>query len=238
MKAGPRGDAARALLSRRTWERTLVQIISVNVGLSREVIWKGMTVQTGIFKDSVDRPVTIRKLNLDGDQQADLIVHGGAEKAVYAYPAEHYEYWRRELPEVPFSWGKFGENLTTEGLAEDTLCIGDRLRVGSAILMVTQPRMPCYKLALRFDRDDMIRRFLMSQRSGFYFSVIEEGEVQAGSKVEILSRDPHRVAVVDIVRLYLGQAHDSELLHRAMHLSALPRGWKADLPLRARIERA
>jgi MOSC domain-containing protein YiiM len=209
-----------------------VQVISVNVGLPREVVWKGMTVQTGIFKDPMDKPVTTRKLNLDGDRQAELTVHGGAEKAVYAYPAEHYEYWRKKLPEAPFSWGKFGENLTTEGLAEDMLCIGDRLRVGSAILMVNQPRMPCYKLALRFDRDDMIKRFLTSQRSGFYFSVIEEGEVQVGSKVEIMSRDPHRVAVVDIVRLYLRQAHDPELLHRAMNVSALPQSWKEELAVR------
>jgi MOSC domain-containing protein YiiM len=208
-----------------------VQVVSVNVGLPREAIWKGMTVQTGIFKDPVDGPVKIRKLNLAGDQQADLTVHGGAEKAVYAYPAEHYEYWRKKLPEVPFSWGKFGENLTTEGLAEDSLCIGDRLRVGSAILMVTQPRMPCYKLALQFDRDDMIKSFLTSQRSGFYFSVIEEGEVQAGSNVEIVSRDPQRVAVVDIVRLYLRQA-DPEILHSAMNVSALPQHWKAELAVR------
>ncbi len=234
VKAGPRSEAARVLLALLEGE-TPVQVISVNVGLPREVIWKGMTVQTGIFKDPVDGPVTIKKLNLTGDQQADLTVHGGAEKAVYAYPAEHYEYWRKklpEVPEVPFSWGKFGENLTTEGLAEDSLCIGDRLRVGSAILMVTQPRMPCYKLALRFDRDDMIKSFLTSQRSGFYFSVIEEGEVQAGSKVEIVSRDPQRVAVVDIVRLYLRQAHDPEILHRAMNVSALPQHWKAELAMK------
>ena len=215
-----------------------MQVISVNVGLPREVIWKGTRIQTGIFKDPVDRPVTISKLNLAGDRQADLTVHGGAEKAVYAYPAEHYEYWRNRLPDVPFSWGKFGENLTTEGLMEDALCIGDRLRVGSAVLMVTQPRMPCYKLALRFDRDDMIKRFLTSQRSGFYFSVIEEGQVQAGSKVEILSRDPHRVAVGDIVRLYLGQARDPELLQRAMNVSALPQDWKSDLALRVRTDHA
>src|SRR2546426_2126848 len=215
-----------------------MKIVSVNVGMPREVVWKGMTVQTGIFKDPVDRPVTITKLNLAGDQQADLTVHGGAEKAVYAYPAEHYEYWREELPDVAFSWGKFGENLTTEGLGEDTLCIGDRLRVGSAVLTVTQPRMPCYKLALRFDRDDMIKRFLTSRRSGFYFSVIEEAEVRAGSEVEILSRDPHRVTVVDIVRLYLGQTRDPELLQRALNVSALPRNWKAELPLRARTGRA
>jgi len=191
-----------------------------------------MTVQTGIFKDPVDVPVMIRKLNLAGDRQADLTVHGGAEKAIYAYPAEHYEYWRKKLPQVPFSWGKFGENLTTEGLTEDTLCIGDRLKVGAAILMVTQPRLPCYKLALRFDRDDMIKRFLASQRSGFYFSVIEKGEVRAGSKIEILSRDPDPIAVVDIVRLHLGQAHDPELLHRAMNVSALPQSWKAELAVR------
>ena len=209
-----------------------MQVISVNVGRPREVIWKGMTVQTGIFKEPVDSQVEIRKLNLAGDQQADLTVHGGAAKAVFAYPAEHYEYWQKNLPDVPFSWGKFGENLTTEGLAEETLCIGDRFRVGSAILMVTQPRMPCYKLALRFDRDDMIKRFLASQRSGFYFSVVEEGKVQAGSKVEILSRDPHRVAILDIVRLYLGQAHDPDLLHRAMNVSALPQNWKAELTVR------
>jgi MOSC domain-containing protein YiiM len=214
-----------------------VQVVSVNVGLPREVIWKGMRIQTGIFKDRVDRPVTISKLNLAGDRQVDLTVHGGAEKAVYAYPAEHYEYWRNR-PDVPFSWGKFGENLTTEGLMEDALCVGDRLRVGSAVLMVTQPRMPCYKLALRFDRDDMIKRFLTSQRSGFYFSVIEEGEVCAGSDVEILSRDPRRVTVVDIARLYLGQAHDPELIHRAMNVSALPQNWKAELPLRARTRHA
>jgi len=119
-----------------------MKVISANVGLPREVIWKGITIQTGIFKDPVDGPVTIRKLNLAGDQQADLTVHGGAAKAVYAYPAEHYEYWRETLPDVSFSWGKFGENLTTEGLTEDTLCIGDRLRVGSAVLMVTQPVCP------------------------------------------------------------------------------------------------
>jgi MOSC domain-containing protein YiiM len=213
-----------------------MKIISVNLGLPREVVWKGMTVQTGIFKDPVDKPVTISKLNLAGDQQADLTVHGGAEKAVYAYPAEHYEYWRKNLPEVPFSWGKFGENLTAEGLTEDMLCIGDRLRVGSAVLMVTQPRMPCYKLALRFDRDDMIKRFLTSRRTGFYFAVVEEGEVHAGSEVEILSRDPYRVAVGDIVRFHLGQERDPELLHRAMNVSALPQNWKVELPLRVRTD--
>jgi MOSC domain-containing protein YiiM len=213
-----------------------MKIVSVNVGMPREVVWKGMTVQTAIFKEPVDSPVTISKLNLAGDQQADLTVHGGSDKAVYAYPAEHYEYWRKELPEVPFSWGRFGENLTTEGLREGTLCIGDRLRIGSAVLMVTQPRMPCYKLDLRFDRDDMIKRFLMSGRSGFYFSVIEPGDVSVGSKVEILGREANRVTIVDVVRLYLGQTRDPDLRRRAVNVSALPENWRAQLLLRAQTD--
>jgi MOSC domain-containing protein YiiM len=213
-----------------------MKIVSVNVGMPRDVVWKGMTLQTGIFKEPVDGPVAISKLNLAGDKQADVTVHGGSEKAVYAYPAGHYEYWRNELPQVSFSWGMFGENLTTEGLREDTLCIGDRLSFGSAVLMATQPRMPCYKLDLRFDRDDMIKRFLMSGRSGFYFSVIEPGDVAVGSKVDILSRDARRVTVADIVRLYLGQTRDPELLQRATNVSALPDNWKAQLLLRAQTD--
>ena len=213
-----------------------MKIVSVNVGMPREVVWKNRKVHTAIYKEPVDGPVTISQLNLAGDQQADLTVHGGPEKAVYAYPAEHYEYWRQELPGVSFPWGKFGENLTTEGLSEDTLCIGDRLRIGSAVLMVTQPRLPCYKLALRFERDDMIRRFLKSGRSGFYFAVIEPGEVSTGSKVEILNRDPNRVTVADIGRLFGGQTRDPDLLQRATNVGALPEDWKAELLLRARTD--
>jgi MOSC domain-containing protein YiiM len=214
-----------------------MRVISVNVGLPRVVVWKGVHVQTAIFKDPVEGPVTISDLNLDGDKQADLTVHGGLEKAVYAYPAEHYEYWRKEFPEVAFSAGKFGENLTTEGLGEDTLCIGDRLRVGTAVLMVTQPRLPCYKMEVRFGRDDMIKRFLASGRSGFYFSVINSGEVSGGSEVEILSRDANRVTVADIQRLYLGQNRNQELLQRAISVSALPENWKSALLQRARANR-
>ena len=210
-----------------------MRIVSVNVGLPREVIWKNITVQTSIFKEPVAGVVAVRELNLAGDQQADLTVHGGSEKAVYAYPAEHYEYWRKQLSDVSLSWGAFGENLTTAGLWEDTLCIGDILRVGSAVLQITQPRMPCYKLQLRFNRDDMIRRFLVSGRSGFYFSVIDPGDVDAGSKVEVLDRDPHGVTVSDIVSLYLGHRRDPELLRRAMNVTSLPKNWKTQLLLRA-----
>ena len=210
-----------------------MRIVSVNVGLPREVIWKNITVQTSIFKEPVAGVVAVRELNLAGDQQADLTVHGGSEKAVYAYPAEHYEYWRKQLSDVSLSWGAFGENLTTAGLWEDTLCIGDILRVGSAVLQITQPRMPCYKLQLRFNRDDIIRRFLVSGRSGFYFSVIDPGDVDAGSKVEVLDRDPHGVTVTDIVSLYLGHRRDPELLRRAMNVTSLSENWKTQLLLRA-----
>lgn len=172
-----------------------MRIVSVNVGRPQEIVWKGKTVRTGIFKEPVAGLVTINKLNLAGDSQADLTVHGGEEKAVYAYPAEHYAYWRDELPHEALPWGKFGENLTTEGLVEANLHIGDRLRVGSAVLVVTQSRLPCYKLALRFGRDDMIQRFLVSGRSGFYFSVAEPGDVRVGSKVELLGRDPEGASI-------------------------------------------
>jgi len=209
-----------------------MKVVSVNVGLPREVLWKGTPVLTGIFKEPVNGPVAVGKLNLAGDRQADLTVHGGTHKAVYGYPAAHYEYWRKELPDESFFWGKFGENLTTEGLLEENLCIGDRLRIGSAVLTVTQPRMPCYKLTIRFDRDDMIRRFLASGRSGFYFSVLREGELCAGSEIEVLSRDPHEVTVADIGRLYLGQTRDRDLLRRATSVTALPDSWKSELLLR------
>src|SRR5215472_11967788 len=210
-----------------------MRVVSVNVGLPREVVWKSISVQTAIFKQPVAGAVAVRELNLAGDQQADLTVHGGSEKAVYAYPAEHYEHWRKQLSDVSLSWGAFGENLTTAGLWEDKLCIGDLLRVGSAVLQITQPRMPCYKLQLRFNRDDMIKRFLVSGRSGFYFSVIERGDVAAGSKAEILDRDPNGVTVSDIVRLYLGQTRDPELLQRAMNVGSLPQNWRTQLLLRA-----
>lgn len=209
-----------------------MKIASVNVGLPRKVVWKGITVETAIFKEPVAGAVAIQELNLAGDQQADLTVHGGSEKAVYAYPVEHYEYWRKQLPDVSLSWGSFGENLTTEGLLEDTICIGDLLRVGSAVLQVTQPRMPCYKLALRFNRDDMTKRFLLSGRSGFYFAVIEPGHVIAESKIEILNRDPEAVTVSDIVRLYLGQVPDPALIQRATRVTSLPENWRNQLLLR------
>jgi MOSC domain-containing protein YiiM len=199
----------------------------VNVGLPREVEWKGGTVATGIFKAPVAGRMAARVLDLDGDAQADLSVHGGREKAVYVYPAEHYPFWAAELPGSTLAWGAFGENLTTEGLDEDAVHVGDRFRVGSAELMVTQPRLPCYKLGIRFQRADMVKRFLASRRTGFYFSVVREGDVAAGDPIVPLATDPAGVSIAEITRLYLGESDDEETLRRATRLPALPASWQA-----------
>jgi MOSC domain-containing protein YiiM len=203
-----------------------MKLISVNVGLPREVIWKGMIVSTGIFKEPVSARVMVRSLNLDGDRQADLTVHGGLEKAVYVYPFEHYGYWQSELPDTELTLGNFGENFTTTGLREEELNIGDRFRVGDVHLMVTQPRLPCYKLGIRFGRSDMVKRFFASQRTGFYCSVLQEGEVGTGDTLELVSRDENNITVADIIQLYTREQHDPELLHRAAQLAALPESWR------------
>lgn len=203
-----------------------MKIISVNVGLPREIIVGGQRITTGIFKAPIAGRVMARTLNLDGDRQADLSVHGGVYKAVYAYPAEHYKFWREALPEMDLSFGMFGENLTTEGLFEAEMNIGDKFRIGAAVLQVTQPRMPCYKLAAKFGRNDIIKRFLQSERSGIYFSVLEEGELGAGDAIELLHRDENNVTVRDIVRLYTTEKYNMQLLRRAVQLEALPMDWR------------
>jgi len=204
----------------------MMKLVSVNVGLPRELTWRGRPVTTGIFKSPVVGRVRVRTLNLDGDRQADLSVHGGPDKAVYAYPSEHYEYWRRELPGVDLPPGSFGENLTTEGLRETKVRIGDRFRIGSTVVRVTQPRMPCSKLGVRFERDDMVKRFLASERSGFYFAVVREGDVAAGDTIEPLERATHEVTVSEITRLYARDREDLEALRRVVQVEALPDSWR------------
>lgn len=204
----------------------MMKLVSVNVGLPRELTWRGRPVTTGIFKSPVVGRVRVRTLNLDGDRQADLSVHGGPDKAVYAYPSEHYEYWRRELPGVDLPPGSFGENLTTEGLRETEVRIGDRFRIGSTVVRVTQPRMPCSKLGVRFERDDMVKRFLASERSGFYFAVVREGDVAAGDTIEPLERATHEVPVSEITRLYARDREDLEALRRVVQVEALPESWR------------
>src|SRR6266403_1641436 len=203
-----------------------MKILSVNVGLPREVTWQGKVVTTGIFKDPVKTPVTVRTLNLDGDQQADLTVHGGVDKAVYAYPSEHYGYWRAELRGVDLPCGMFGENFTTEGLLEENVYIGDRFRIGETEVMVTEPRMPCYKLGIKFGRADIIKRFLASRRTGFYFAVVRGGMVGAGDAIELIGREQQEISVADITRLYAFEKNDLESLWQAIQIKALPESWK------------
>ena len=202
------------------------KLISVNVGLPRVVMSNGEPVSTGIFKGPLPGRMILRTLNLDGDRQADLSVHGGPSKAVYVYPSEHYDYWRHELPEIKLPWGMFGENFTTAGLFESELNIGDKFQVGSAVVMVTEPRMPCYKLGIRFGRSDMIKRFLASERTGFYFAVLQEGEVGADDRIELIEGSKRNVKVRDITQLYTREKHNVGLLRRAMEVEALPDSWK------------
>jgi MOSC domain-containing protein YiiM len=206
-------------------QREKMKVLSVNVALPRLVAWKGQTFNTGIFKEPVAGHVMMRQLDLDGDRQADLSVHGGPYKAVYAYPSEHYEFWKKELPEMDLPWGQFGENLTTEGLNENDTHIGDVLRVGQATVQVTQPRVPCLKLAAKFQRDDILKRVLQSGRSGFYFAVIEEGLVAAGDAIERIQEDANSIAVSDINKLYY-HGMDVPLMRRVIQLNALPIDWR------------
>ena len=206
-----------------------MKILSVNVGLPREVSWQGKMITMGIFKEPVAGPIMLRKLNLEGDQQADLSVHGGVSKAVYAYPSEHYGYWRSELPGTDLPWGMFGENFTTEGLFEKAVYIGDRFRIGETEVMATEPRMPCFKLGIKFGRADIIKRFLASRRSGLYFSVVCEGVVAAGDAIELIERKQEEVSVTDIVRLYAFDKDDAKTLRRALEVESLPASWKGYL---------
>jgi MOSC domain-containing protein YiiM len=205
-----------------------MKLLSVNVGLPREVEWDGRIIRTSIFKAAVPGRVQVRKLNVYGDEQSDLTVHGGVDKAVYVYPSEHYAFWRRELTHADLSWGAFGENFTTKGTLDDkAVCIGDRFRVGGAEFVVTQPRMPCFKLGIRFGRADMVKRFMQSRRNGFYLSVAKEGDVAAGDPIELLARDENGVTVADIVELYTADATKQDLLQRVSELAALPENWRA-----------
>jgi MOSC domain-containing protein YiiM len=203
-----------------------MKILSVNVGLPREVTWQRKLVTTGIFKEPVKVSVMLRTLNLDGDQQADLAVHGGVTKAVYAYPSEHYGYWRTELPGVDLPWGMFGENFTTEGLLEEMVYIGDRFRIGGAEVVVTEPRMPCYKLSLKFGRADIIKRFLACRRTGFYFAVARGGMLGAGDSIDLIGREQQEISVADITRLYAFEKNDLKGLRRAISIEWLPRSWR------------
>lgn len=202
------------------------RVISVNVGRPRDVEWRGETLRTSIFKSPVEGRVAVRGVNVDGDEQSDLTVHGGRDKAVYGYPSEHYPAWKAELARDDLGWGFFGENLTTEGLGETDLSVGDILRIGTAELMVTQPRIPCVKLCARSGRADMAKVFLASRRSGFYFAILREGDVAAGDEIDVLERATERMAVTELVDLYVNKTPDVELLRRALRLRGLASDWR------------
>ena len=203
-----------------------MKLLSINVGWPQEIDWRGEIARTSIFKAPVAGRVRVTKLNVQGDRQSDLSVHGGSDKAVYAYPSEHYAFWRTELPGTELPLGVFGENFTTEGLLERNVHIGDRLRAGAAEFIVTQPRMPCFKLSIRFGRPDMVKRFQRSGRPGFYLTVLREGHVAPGDSIEFIARDTHGITVADIATLYMADVTNQDLLRRASDLSALPQAWR------------
>ena len=204
----------------------MTKLVSVNVGRPRAVTWQSTTVNTAIFKTPVDGPVTLRRHNLDGDGQADLSVHGGPTKAAYVYSREHYDYWRDALGDPDLSWGAFGENFTVEGVDEATTCIGDEFRIGSARVVVTEPRMPCSKLGVRFGRADMVKRFLASQRMGFYFGVVQEGQVEVGDRLERVVEHAGGLCLAEVTRLYSTDRTNEALLRKAVSVAALPESWR------------
>jgi MOSC domain-containing protein YiiM len=202
------------------------KILSINVSLPKEIDFERQKVTTGIFKEPIEGRIMLRTLNLDGDKQADLTVHGGPDKAVYAYPIEHYEFWRKVYPDMQMPNGMFGENFTIEGLMEIDVNVGDIFRIGSSKVVATQPRMPCYKLGVKFGRMDVLKKFLASGRSGIYFKVLKEGEVGAGDLIVRIKNDTNRVGIGDIVRLYASDREDIKTMRRAVKVEALPEGWK------------
>lgn len=205
-----------------------MKIISVNVGMPKIVESSGEPVVTAIFKNPVEGKVAVNQLNLAGDAQADLRFHGGVSKSVYAYPFEHYEFWQKEYPDKNLPFAIFGENLTTEGVLETEICSGDKIRIGTAEFIVTEPRFPCYKLGIRFGRKDILRRFQKSYRCGFYLSVEKTGELEAGDAIEFLERDPNQVTIEELFRLS-DRKNDLEIARRAMKIEALPDSWKIQI---------
>lgn len=202
-----------------------MKILSVNIGQPRTVEYNGEPVVTAIYKQPIAERVKVESLTIAGDAQVDRRFHGGANKAVYAYPSEHYKFWHNEFPEMALPFGIFGENLTTHGLIETEVCVGDRIRAGTAELVVTEPRFPCFKLGIRFGRKDVIRKFQKSRKSGIYFSVAKPGELQVNDFIEILERDENKVSIEDLVRLH-NEKSDLELAERALKVAALPKDWR------------
>ena len=203
-----------------------MKVLSVNVSLPKEVEFGDRTVTTGIFKEPVSGRVMLRTLNLDGDKQADPIGHGGIYKAAYVYSIENYDYWKGELGRTDFTHGQFGENFTVEGMLEDQIHIGDVFRVGSALVEVTQPRVPCFKLGIKMGMPQFLKPFLASCRVGFYLRVLEEGEVGAGDILELTKTDPERITVKEMCHLLYFDPKNLEGARKALRIQALSPGWR------------
>ena len=205
----------------------VARLVSVNVGMPREVSWQGRTVLTGIWKDAVQAPVQVRRLNVDGDGQGDRAGHGGEQRAVFVYQLDSYRYWSDELHRDDFVFGQFGENFTVDGLGDDEVCIGDRYRIGSALFEVTQPRTTCYRVGIRMGEPRMAALLTGRGRPGFYFRVLEEGAVKAADDVVKVATGPERMTVAAVnALLYLDRRPDPELLRRALRIPALSPGWQ------------
>lgn len=198
-----------------------MKLLSVNIGQPKEVVYQGKTLKTGIYKYPVIHAVNIHKIGVTGDVQVDTKHHGGVEKAVYIYPAEHYDFWENELPETDFPLGAFGENLTITGATDSQVNIGDIFKVGEVELQVTMPRIPCYKLNIRFDSNLFLKKFYASQRWGFYCSVLKEGAIQIGDKIELLKKDKDNFTVAEFTRLYTSKTPMPELLEKALNTVSL-----------------
>lgn len=206
-----------------------MKILSVNVSQPTTVAYRGRSVTTGIFKSPVAGRVMVRRMNLDGDRQADLSVHGGTDKAVYVYPSEHYMKWTEELGRSDLAFGQFGENLTVEGMLEETVHIGDIFRIGSALLEVTQPRVPCYKLGLKMGSAQFPKKFLASHRTGYYVRVLEEGDVGVGDSIERIATDPERMTIRQTVRLAFFEQGNVAMLQKVLGIRALSQEWRSML---------
>ena len=199
-----------------------MKVLSVHVGSLQEMLRNGKKIQTGIFKQPTEGPIDVKQLGLEGDQQANKKLHGGVYKAICVYPSEHYDLWKEELGNPGLSFGDFGENLTTAGLMEGDICLGDRLRIGSVEMVVTQPREPCITLNARLDTKDLSARIRKSGRSGFYCSVEREGTIENGDSIEYISRDENKVSVSDFNRIINGETEVADIIFRASKIDALP----------------
>ncbi|MEO8447239.1 MAG: MOSC domain-containing protein [bacterium] len=206
-----------------------MKLLSINTGLPKDFQWQGKTISTSIFKSPVNRSCKVKFLNIEGDKQADLVDHGGIDKAVYSYDYKYYPYWKKTLARNDWEYGMFGENLTTQGLTDDKVRIGNIYRIGSAMLRAVQPRFPCFKLEIRFGRDDMIKKFYDSKRFGTYFRVEQEGNININDKIELIEESKETVTIQDVVNCKVHKGKDQSKLKKILSSQWLPQNLRESL---------